>query len=103
MADRGFLIADDLKKIGASLVMPAFKGSRSQLESDETEMSRLLANVRIHVERVIGDLRKRFTILRGPIKTRDMCTDPHDESFVDKIVTVCCCLHNAMPSVVPPY
>ena len=103
LADRGFLIAEDLEKIGASLVMPTFKGTRSQLEGAETEMSRFVSNVRIHVERVIGDLRKRFTILRGPIKIRDMCIDPHDETFIDKIVTVCCCLHNAMPSVVPPY
>ena len=99
----GFLIAEDLEKIGASLVMPTFKGTRSQLEGAETEMSRFVSNVRIHVERVIGDLRKRFTILRGPIKIRDMCIDPHDETFIDKIVTVCCCLHKAIPSVVPPY
>jgi hypothetical protein len=33
---------------------------------------------------------------------RDLCTEPHDETFVDKEVTVFCCLLNAMPSVVPP-
>ena len=73
MADRGFLIAENLEKIGASLVMPAFKGTRSQLKGKKTVMSRFVSNVRIHVERVIGDLQKRFTILRGPIKIINIC------------------------------
>jgi hypothetical protein len=102
MADRGFLIEEDLEKRGALLAMPAFKGTRLQLEGDEVEESRVISNLRIHVERVIGNVRKKYTILRGPIKIRDLCTDPHDETFVDKVVTVCCCLLNAMPSVVPP-
>lgn len=89
MADRGFLIEEDLVKIGASLAIPA------------TERSTMVANVRIHVERIIGNLRKKFTILRGPLKIRDMCTDSADETFIDKIITVCCCLHNSMPSIVP--
>jgi len=99
MADRGFFIEEDLTEIGASLSIPAFKGTRIQLEGEETERSIIIANVRIHVESVIGNLRKKFMILRGPIKIRDMFTDPDDNTFIDKIVTVCCCLHNSMPSI----
>lgn len=102
MADRGFLIQGDLDEIGASLVMPAFKGRRQQLEGKETEHSRAIVNLRIHAERVIGNLRKKYRIIRGPIKIRELCNDPQDETIIDKVVTVCCCLLNAMPSVVPP-
>nr|CAH0098439.1 unnamed protein product [Daphnia galeata] len=73
-----FFVKKNLEKRGALLAMPAFKGTRLQLEGDE------------------------YTILRGPIKIRDLFTDPHDETFIDKVVTVCCCLLNAMTSVVPP-
>lgn len=103
MGDRGFLIKDAIEARGAELITPSFKGKRSQLEGHETETSRIIANERIHIERVIGNLRKKFTILRGPIKIKQMCSDSNNIAFVDKIVVVCCCLMNAMPTIVPPW
>ncbi len=103
MGDRGFLIKDAIEARGAELITPSFKGKRSQLEGHETETSRIIANDRIHIERVIGNLRKKFTILRGPIKIKQMCSDSNNIAFVDKIVVVCCCLMNAMPTIVPPW
>ena len=64
LADRGFNINDDLAVHGAKLEIPAFTKGKSQLSRAEVETSRRLAHVRIHVERVIGRLRKKCKILQ---------------------------------------
>jgi hypothetical protein len=51
MADRGFLITDELASRGAELVMPSFLRGKQQFSAREVENSRKIANVRIHVER----------------------------------------------------
>lgn len=63
MADRGFLIEDELKLRGVDLNVRAFTKGKSQLHTREIESTRNIANVRIHVERIIGQLRQKFTIL----------------------------------------
>lgn len=100
MADRGFLVEEEIERRGAQLVTPAFKGQRSQLEGSETERSRIISNERIHIERAIGNLRKKYTIMCGPIRIIDMCSDPTNTAFIDKIFIVCCCLLNSMRSIV---
>ena len=64
LADCGFNIADELAIRGATLQIPAFTRGKNQLSSAEVEHSRRLARVRIHVEHVIGQM-KKYTILRG--------------------------------------
>jgi hypothetical protein len=103
LADRGFLIDEALQIRGATLVMPTFKGRRLQLEGSETDRSRIISNERIHIERGIGNLRKKYTILRGPIKVQHMYSDSSNYAFIDKVVTVCCCLMDSMRSIVPPW
>lgn len=63
MADRGFLIEEEIKRRGAELHIPAFTKGKSQLHPREIESTRNIANVRIHVERIIGQLRQKFTVL----------------------------------------
>ena len=46
------------------------------------EQTRRIANVCIHVERVIGSVRQKYSILSGNVPT------------VDKIVCICCALVN---------
>ena len=58
MADRGFTIADDLAVRGANLLIPAYTKGKPQLSKEEVKTIRQLARVRIHVERIIGQLRK---------------------------------------------
>ena len=62
LADRGFLIADELAVRGASLAIPAFTRGKSQLSQKDVETSRRLARYRIHVERAIRRV-KIFRIL----------------------------------------
>ena len=47
--------------------IPAFTKGKKQLSQEEAEMSKQLAHVRIHVERVIGLLKNKYTLHKGPI------------------------------------
>ena len=47
----------------AKLEIPSFTKAQDQLRAVEVEDTRVIANVRIHVERVIGNLRKKYSIL----------------------------------------
>ncbi|XP_063436164.1 uncharacterized protein LOC134717601 [Mytilus trossulus] len=53
LADRGFLISEELASHGATLIIPAFTRGKSQLSAKEIELTRQIAHVRIHVERTI--------------------------------------------------
>ena len=60
------------------------------------------ANIRIHVEHVIGDLQKKYLILNGTIPI-DFLTTNNDQKVtaLDKIIHTLCTLINLCPSVVP--
>lgn len=63
MADRGFLIEEDLAEVGAALNIPPFLNGNPQLSLQEEDETRKIAKLRIHVERVIAEV-KRFRILK---------------------------------------
>ena len=58
LADRGFSISEELATRGATLKIPEFTKGKFQMSAKEVEVSRKFSNVRIHVERVFGKLRK---------------------------------------------
>ena len=70
LADRGFTVQESVGLYCAVLKIPEFTHGKSQLEQKSVDETREIAAVRIHVERVIGLLRNKFTILQGilPIK-----------------------------------
>ncbi|XP_047142391.1 uncharacterized protein LOC124816740 isoform X1 [Hydra vulgaris] len=57
MADRGFNIEESVAVYCASVKIPAFTKGKRQLDSIDVEQTRHIASVRIHVERVIGNLK----------------------------------------------
>ena len=59
MADRGFTIHESIAFKRAKLVVPAFTKGKEQLDPVDVETTRAIANVRIHVERVIDLLRRK--------------------------------------------
>ena len=67
MADRGFEIQDLLVASGHVLNVPAFRGADGTLSQQEVIRTQQIARVRIHVERVIGQLKKTFRIFQGVI------------------------------------
>ena len=101
LADRGFSIREDLGVFGANLEIPAFTRGRTQLSQREVELSKQLSRVRIHVERVIGLLKNKYLILKGPLPVR-LLKHKGDTAVanIDKIVTVCSALTNMSTSIV---
>jgi len=101
LADRGFTIESDLAVYGAKLEIPAFTRGKNQLSQREVEYSKQLSTVRIHVERVIGRLKNKFRILRGPLPItmlKHKCDT--NVSNIDKVLHVCASLINLNESVV---
>lgn len=66
LADRGFDVAGEVALEGATLVTPSFN-SGIQQSPLETDLSKKVSNVDIHVERRMGCHRMRFDILHGSI------------------------------------
>ena len=63
MSDRGFNIAETLGTLEAKLEIPSFKKGQDQMRVEDVEDTSVIANVRIHVERVTGNLRKKYSII----------------------------------------
>ena len=80
LADRGFDISDSVGSYCLTLKIPAFTRGKSQLSGIEVEQTRKIANIRIHVERVIGNIRKKFSLLSAtqPI---DFLTSPDKDTI----------------------
>ena len=66
LADRGFLIEEELATWGAALRIPDFTWGKTQMSAKDVDMSRQIAYVQMHVEQVIGQL-KKFCILNSVI------------------------------------
>ena len=96
LADRGFTIHDSVGLYCAELKIPPFTKDKKQLSRMEVDWTREIAHVRIHVERVIGLLKNKYTILQGIIPISLLTY-----STIDEIVIICCALCNLSESVVP--
>ena len=105
MADRGFNIAETLGTLVAKLEIPSFTKGQDQMRAEDVEDTHVIANVRIHVEQVIGNFRKKYSILNNGTLPIDYLLSKGDGSekltILDKIVHVACALINLCPSVVP--
>ena len=92
LADRGFTIETEIAMKGGILAIPAFTKGKKQLPAKDVEKSRKISNVRIHIERVIGRLRK-FNIINTiiPLSQADL---------LDHVMVAVCGLVNLNPSIV---
>ena len=101
LADRGFTIEHSAGMYCAEVKIPPFTKGKKQLSKLEVDSAHQLAQVRIHVERVIGVLRQKYSILQSTLPINMIKSDGEDKSSVDKIVVVCSALCNCCDSVVP--
>ena len=106
LADRGFTLKEDFaSQCGAALLYPAFTKGSNQMTAREVEQSGKLSSVRIHIERMIGLMRNRYTILQGTLPL-SLLKSAKDEamqepvSSIDKIVTCCAALTNLGDGIV---
>ena len=101
LADRGF---NNLNSVGfycVKLHLPASARGKKQLNPIEVETTRNIAALRIHVERVTGLLKNKYTILKGTLPIEMCFAADKDTTQIDKIVHVCAALVNLMKSIVP--
>ena len=104
LADRGFTVHESVWYYQASLNIPAFTKGKSQLDPIDVEKTRKIANVRIHVERVIGVLRQKYTILQSTLPTDYLTCRKKEEKetpLIDRIIKVCSALVNLCPPIIP--
>ena len=94
LADRGFDISDTVGLYCAQISIPAFTKGKKQLTGIEVEQTRRIANVRIHVERVIGNIRKKYSILSSTQPITFVMSKTNSLTTLDKIVIVSCALCN---------
>lgn len=69
MADPSFTIHESVVFKRAKSVVATFTKGKEQLDPVNVETTRGIANVRIHVERVIGLLGSKYTMLQGTLPT----------------------------------
>ena len=62
MGHRQFTIQEILMLHKLELAIPAFTKAKDQLDPVDVEQTRGIANIRVHMERVIGLLRRKYTI-----------------------------------------
>lgn len=65
LADRGFDITESVGMMQAKLHIPTFTKGKNQFSAMEMDETRTIANVRIHVEWVIGNVRQNYSILQN--------------------------------------
>ena len=106
MADRGFTISESVGLKHAKLMIPAFTKGKDQLDRVDVESTRGIENVRIHVQRVIGLLRRKYTILEGTLPAEFFACNPNGPlerqvPLIDRTLRVCSALVNFCPPIVP--
>ena len=106
MADRGFTISDSVGLKQAKLTIPAFTKRKSQLDPVDVEQTRGIANVRIHVERVISLLCRKYATLQSTLPTDYLTCSQNGPPetqvpIIDSIIRVCSALVNFCPPIVP--
>ena len=67
LADRGVDILESVSMMQAQLHIPAFTRGKTQLSALEVHEMRTIANVRIHVERIIGNVHQKYSFLHSTI------------------------------------
>lgn len=86
LADRGFLVADYFAAKGANLVVPNYVKGKKQLTHQQVIRSKKISNIRIHIERVIKQM-KRFQILHTTIPITFL-------HYIDCVILICAALCN---------
>ena len=102
---RGFNIQEAARMFCAEVKLPPFTRRKKQLSNTEIDAARQLSSVRIHVKRVIGMVRQKYTILQSILPINLIICESNEGgaeiSSIDKIVVIACALCNHCDSVVP--
>ena len=87
---------------GAKLHLPAFTQGKPQPSAKDVHDTRGIANVRIHVDHVLGHVRRKYKILSGTLPVDYLSKRCSEQlPLIDVIVPLCCAFSNLSESVVP--
>ena len=87
--------------IWSKLEIPALTQGKPQLSQRDVELSKHLSEVCIYVEQVIGNLKDKYTFLKGPLPVNLLKhKNNKGASNIDKVIAVCASLINLYVSVV---
>ena len=105
MADRRFTIQESVWFQHAEFAIPAFTKGKDQLDPIDVEKPRGIANVKIHVKRVIGLLPQKYTILQRTLPFNFLFISGNESlakkcPMVDRMVRVCSDLTNLCPPII---
>lgn len=82
-------------------MVPAFVVKRQQLHPLMIEKTRNIANIRIHIERIIGVVKQKYQILDKVIPISMLAKNSKfNTSTIDQIMVVCCAFLNLNPSII---
>ena len=101
--DGGFDVAESVALLRDTLYIPAFTRGCDQLSPADVEATRKLANVRIHVERIIGVVRQHFQILSATgVVQKELVAHKNKKGVnLDSVVRVCCAINNVREGIKP--
>jgi hypothetical protein len=89
LADTGFDIAESVGLMYAYVKIPAFTKGPSQLKAKDLEETMKIAHLRIHVERVIGNLGGKYKLLTDLLHIKMVLPCKGEEiTFLYKVVVV---------------
>ena len=100
MANRGFRIHESIWFHQAELSIAAFTKGKDQLDPVDLEKTREIAKVRIHVERVLGLLCQKYTVLQGTLPIDFLSSNGNKCPVIDRIIKVCSALTNLCPPII---
>ena len=101
LADRGFNVQESVGLFCATIKVPPFTRGKKQLSSCDVDRARQLSRVRIDIERVIGAVRQKFSILSSTVSIFMIRREEgSNTSLLDKLVVVCCALNNCCDSII---
>jgi hypothetical protein len=101
LADRGFTVHESVPFHQAKLNIPAFTKGKDKLDSADVEQTRKIATVRIHVERIIGLLRQKYTILQQTFPTDFLiCGKGESVPLINRMIRVCSALVHLCPHTI---
>ncbi|XP_062535339.1 uncharacterized protein LOC134204542 [Armigeres subalbatus] len=92
LADKGFDIADVIASKKAILNIPNFLRKKKQFSLNELNDDKQITTHRIHVERIIGNIREKYSILSGTISVNTLARFQNGLTVIDLIVKVACIL-----------
>lgn len=92
MVDKGFLIKEEIEKLGLELVIPPFASATEQMSPSDVSLTQKIAKHRIHVERAISRV-KKFKIVDHRV---DISLFP----CINQIWFCCCFLTGFMPLLI---